>query len=139
MFCAYLAQSFNAPLKRNARGDADCAEITLNLNDYNDILTPKTKKESPIHTEELPRVELMIANPKSWMNSCGKEISRIHDRYKPSHLLVIHDELEKPVGKFTFKNGGSPNGHNGLKSIIQHLKRSVFFLSDSFIHTWAGF
>ena len=47
-------------------------------------------------------------------------------RLRSDNLIVIHDDTLLPVGSFAIKVGGSPNGHNGLKSIIQHLKTDSF-------------
>jgi peptidyl-tRNA hydrolase, PTH1 family len=33
-------------------------------------------------------------------------------------MIVLHDDLDRVIGKYSIKNGGSPEGHNGLKSII---------------------
>ena len=41
-------------------------------------------------------------------------------------LVVVHDELESPLGKITVKVGGSPRGHNGLKSCVSRLKGVAF-------------
>jgi PTH1 family peptidyl-tRNA hydrolase len=38
---------------------------------------------------------------------------------EPENILVVHDELEQPFGKLSFKVGGSARGHNGLRSIIE--------------------
>lgn len=40
-------------------------------------------------------------------------------------LVILHDELEKPLGQVKLKKTGSPAGHNGLISIIDHLKTKV--------------
>lgn len=40
-------------------------------------------------------------------------------------LVVLHDELEKPLGQVKLKETGSPAGHNGLISVIDHLKTKV--------------
>ncbi|KAK4621712.1 Peptidyl-tRNA hydrolase [Fulvia fulva] len=41
-------------------------------------------------------------------------------------LVVVHDELEKPLGAVSVKEQGSPKGHNGLKSIIAHMNNTPF-------------
>ncbi|EME43191.1 hypothetical protein DOTSEDRAFT_114782, partial [Dothistroma septosporum NZE10] len=41
-------------------------------------------------------------------------------------LVVVHDELEKPLGAVSVKEQGSPKGHNGLKSIIAHMNDTPF-------------
>lgn len=43
------------------------------------------------------------------------------DDQKIARLIVVHDELESPLGKIKIKKEGSAKGHNGLKSCKQHL------------------
>jgi len=63
---------------------------------------------------------LLLIKPQTFMNSSGNVIpALIKDGIKPDNILVIHDELEKPLGKIEFKTGGSHRGHNGLRSIIE--------------------
>ena len=40
--------------------------------------------------------------------------------------MIVHDELDLPVGRMRVKVGGGLAGHNGLKSIVQHLKTDDF-------------
>ena len=55
--------------------------------------------------------------PRTFMNLSGESVSRVKQFYKTSDLLVLHDELDIPLGSIRFKRGGSSGGHNGLKSI----------------------
>ena len=66
------------------------------------------------------------------MNTCGQAISRQLSHCNPDAFIVVHDELEMVLGKHGFKNGGSHNGHNGLKSIVDSLssKVCVFFIGS---------
>ena len=61
--------------------------------------------------------------PQTFMNNSGMAVQDVMNYYKlsPKHLIVIHDDINLPCGEFRIKFGGSANGHNGLKSIIQHL------------------
>jgi peptidyl-tRNA hydrolase, PTH1 family len=60
--------------------------------------------------------------PQTFMNSSGNVIPFLTKKgLKAENILVVHDELELPYGKIKFKMGGSAKGHNGLKSIIQHI------------------
>ena len=36
-------------------------------------------------------------------------------------MIVLHDDLDRNIGKVSLKNGGSPEGHNGLRSIISSI------------------
>jgi peptidyl-tRNA hydrolase, PTH1 family len=63
--------------------------------------------------------KIILIKPQTFMNNSGKVIPfLIRKGMKPEHMLVIHDELEQPFGKLSFKMGGSARGHNGLRSII---------------------
>lgn len=75
-----------------------------------------------------------IVKPQTFMNNSGMAVKDVMSYYRlrNDNLIVIHDDTSLPVGSFMIKNGGSPNGHNGLKSIIQHLK------SDSFTRIRVG-
>ena len=53
-------------------------------------------------------------------NAFLKEQSSDEERSR-AKLIILHDELESPLGKIKFKTGGSPRGHNGLKSCITRL------------------
>jgi PTH1 family peptidyl-tRNA hydrolase len=65
----------------------------------------------------------LLVKPLTYMNLSGKAVSRICGRHAiaPADLVVVHDELDLPVGRMKFKRGGGDNGHNGLKSIQERL------------------
>ena len=61
----------------------------------------------------------MYSNAKDFMNLSGVSIKKFLDFYKINmkNLLVIHDDIDLPLGKIKIKIGGGNAGHNGLKSI----------------------
>ena len=61
----------------------------------------------------------MLALPRSFMNESGGPVKALCDFYKVplDRLVVIHDELDIPLGTVRVKSGGGDNGHNGLKSL----------------------
>ncbi|CBG40064.1 aminoacyl-tRNA hydrolase [Helicobacter mustelae] len=61
-----------------------------------------------------------LIKPQTFMNLSGQSVKKVQDYYKIENLLVIHDELDIPVGAVRFKSGGGNGGHNGLKSIDQN-------------------
>lgn len=63
--------------------------------------------------------EVFYAKPTTMMNASGLCVSSIMGFYKIEHLLVVHDELDLPLGSLRFKKGGSDGGHNGLRSITE--------------------
>lgn len=63
------------------------------------------------------------------MNESGRSVKRLvsNSGIKDlQHLIVIHDELDLPIGRLKIKQGGGTAGHNGLKSIGEHLKDLSF-------------
>ncbi|WP_412841955.1 aminoacyl-tRNA hydrolase [Corynebacterium yudongzhengii] len=67
--------------------------------------------------------EAVVIKPQTFMNLSGEAVRAVVEKYgiAPEHVVVIHDELDLPAGTVRLKKGGNENGHNGLKSITQHL------------------
>lgn len=67
--------------------------------------------------------KVIFAISEGYMNVSGKPIRKVMDYFSvPAHqLVVVHDELDLDFGRLKLKRGGSEGGHNGLKSITQHL------------------
>jgi len=78
----------------------------------------------------LPRVkgDFLLTKPLTYMNLSGMAVARICREHgiQPRHALVIHDELDLPLGRMKFKQGGGTAGHNGLSSIVQELGTDDF-------------
>ena len=65
---------------------------------------------------------VLLVKPQTYMNNSGEVIPQLKKRgIGAEHILVVHDELEKPFSKLAIKDGGSHRGHNGLRSIIEYL------------------
>jgi peptidyl-tRNA hydrolase, PTH1 family len=62
------------------------------------------------------------------MNDSGQSVGAALRFYKldPQRLLVVHDEIDLPLGDVRAKLGGGLAGHNGLRSLVQHLKTQDF-------------
>lgn len=63
------------------------------------------------------------------MNDSGQAVSSLVRRYRiesPEQIIVVQDELDLEPGVVKVKNGGGLAGHNGLRSITQHLKSQDF-------------
>jgi PTH1 family peptidyl-tRNA hydrolase len=67
--------------------------------------------------------KLLLAIPTTYMNHSGFAAQKLLSFYKiePEHLLVVHDELDLPVGTVRLKVGGGHGGQNGLRHIIDQL------------------
>jgi peptidyl-tRNA hydrolase, PTH1 family len=66
-----------------------------------------------------PHNDTWLLKPTTFMNASGKAVAALANYYKisPKEILVIHDELDLPVGSTKLKFGGGHGGHNGLRDI----------------------
>ncbi len=74
-----------------------------------------------------PRV--VLAFPITYVNESGQAVAALVRRYKieePGKIIVVHDELDLEPGTMRLKVNGGLAGHNGLRSISQHLKTQDF-------------
>jgi PTH1 family peptidyl-tRNA hydrolase len=70
-----------------------------------------------------------LAFPLTFMNESGRAVSALVRRYRiesPEQIIVVQDELDLEPGVVKLKNGGGLAGHNGLRSIAQHLRTQDF-------------
>lgn len=72
--------------------------------------------------------KVMLAQPQTFMNLSGESVRALMDYYKLDleDLVVIYDDISLPVGQVRIRPKGSAGGHNGIKSIIQHLGTQEF-------------
>lgn len=69
-----------------------------------------------------PFGKVLLIKSRTFMNDTGAIIPGILRRgIKPEDILVVHDELDLPVGTLKARVGGSHRGHNGLKSIMARI------------------
>ncbi|WP_291314918.1 aminoacyl-tRNA hydrolase [Corynebacterium sp. UBA2622] len=66
---------------------------------------------------------IAYARPTTYMNESGEAVGPLAELLgvEPDHVVVLHDELDLPAGTVRLRRGGSENGHNGLKSVSEHL------------------
>jgi PTH1 family peptidyl-tRNA hydrolase len=72
---------------------------------------------------------LALAIPLTYYNESGLAVAalaRRHDLDDASRIVIVHDELDLPVGKIKVKLGGGLAGNNGLRSIKSHLHTDEF-------------
>jgi PTH1 family peptidyl-tRNA hydrolase len=80
------------------------------------------------HLAKLPGSATVLLKPQTFMNLSGRAVQQILAYYKwpPEQLLVVHDDAALPLGTLRFREKGSAGGHNGIKSILQHLGSDGF-------------
>ena len=99
-----LAQAAGAPLKSQAKLQGLGAEIGSGAG----------------------RLRLLM--PQTYMNESGRSVRSSLDWYRlePAAMLVLVDDMDLPLGRLRLRMAGGAGGHNGLKSIIQHLGSEQF-------------
>jgi PTH1 family peptidyl-tRNA hydrolase len=73
--------------------------------------------------------DLVLLKPETFMNLSGESVQEALHFYKldpKTDLIVIHDDLDLPVGTLRLTGGAGPGGHNGVKSIIEKLGLKEF-------------
>jgi PTH1 family peptidyl-tRNA hydrolase len=74
--------------------------------------------------------DLWLLKPMTYMNRSGLSVQAMAEYFQiePSQILVVHDDLDLPLGALRLKQGGGAGGHNGLKDLISHLGDSFWRL-----------
>jgi PTH1 family peptidyl-tRNA hydrolase len=72
--------------------------------------------------------KLALLKPETYMNESGRSVGAAASFFKvdPDAVLVVHDESDLELGRLQLRLGGGLAGHNGLRSIAQHLKTQEF-------------
>ena len=85
------------------------------------------KDGSPVLIPDEAPSHIYFLKPETYMNLSGESIIEVANFYKikPEETLIVHDELELPVGTVSFKWSGGLGGHNGLRST-----KAVFGTAD---------
>ena len=74
-------------------------------------------------TGRMGETRVIAIKPTTFMNLSGEAVQAVSDFYKvhPNQTIVVHDELDITFGQIRTRMGGASAGHNGIKSIIQHI------------------
>ena len=82
----------------------------------------RKKFQGEIAEGEIDNNKALLLKPQTYMNNSGEAVQAAMAFYKipVQNIVVIHDEMDCPVGKLKSKVGGDAGGHNGIKSIDSH-------------------
>jgi PTH1 family peptidyl-tRNA hydrolase len=89
----------------------------------------RSKEQALVAEARIGTCRLALAFPQTYMNDSGRAVSPLVRRYGITDLttlVVVHDELDLPLGSIRVKSGGGLAGHNGLRSIKAHLHSDAF-------------
>jgi PTH1 family peptidyl-tRNA hydrolase len=73
--------------------------------------------------------DVLLAKPQTYMNLSGKSVARLVEglRISSDDLIIVHDDLDLPVGKIRVRYGGGSGGHKGIESIFTELGSRDFY------------
>lgn len=85
--------------------------------------TEKKDLKSLIAMQTLGDSRVILVKPTTYMNLSGEAAQAVSHFYKvpTSQIIAVYDELDIPFGQIRIRQGGSAAGHNGVKSLIEHL------------------
>jgi len=80
------------------------------------------------HMAKLPGSGTVLLKPQTFMNLSGRAVRQFlaYHKWTPDQMLVVHDDAALPLGTLRFREKGSAGGHNGIKSILEHLGSDGF-------------
>lgn len=83
----------------------------------------RVQNKALIGTGKIARRDVVLAKPQTYMNRSGEAVGALARYYKisPANVLAIYDELDLPFGTLRLREKGGAGGHNGMRSLIQHL------------------
>lgn len=78
--------------------------------------------------QKLAGHDVILAEPQTYMNESGRCVAQLANFFKiaPADILILHDDMDLPLGKLRIKAGGKSGGHNGIKSIVSQLGTTDF-------------
>lgn len=98
-------------------------EVIEELAERHQIPVRKRTLRSVLGDGIIEKQKVILARPMTFMNLSGEAISAIARMYRisPEDIIVLLDDVAIPAGALRLRLKGSPGGHNGLKSVEQHL------------------
>ena len=104
-------------------------DVVDEIIDKYDIPYSGTKHRAMYGSGMIDGVKTVVAKPLTYMNLSGEAVRALVDFYKidpATELIVIYDDVALEPGKLRIRKKGSAGGHNGIKSIIEHLGTKEF-------------
>ena len=89
---------------------------------------PEKKFDAEIAEGNIHGEKVLLVKPQTFMNRSGEATQKILSFYKltPTDIVVVHDDLDIPAGKFKIATDSSSAGHNGVQNIIDQLGTQAF-------------
>jgi len=112
---------------RHNIGFAVVSSFKFQVSSFSDWKTNK-KFNADIANGKLGQEKVVLLRPLTFMNNSGQAVATAASFYKikPADILIIHDDIDLPLGKIRIKKDGSSGGHRGVESIIASLGSKKF-------------
>jgi PTH1 family peptidyl-tRNA hydrolase len=83
----------------------------------------KKKEKALIFEGIIDGKKIILIKPQTFMNLSGKSVYALSKRFrvKPSHILVVFDDIDLELGSVRFRQEGSGGTHNGMKDVVKFL------------------
>lgn len=115
-FCDFFVEKINSGFQNNKN-----AEINFEQN---------KKFRAEIVELNSEKNKFIVIKPQTYMNASGESVKKVKNFYKiiPADIIIVHDELDIPLGKFKIQHGGGSKIHNGLRSLEEELAGRNFWM-----------
>jgi len=103
-------------------------QVVDRLAEANHIRNSTKRLKSFYGVGKIDSEEVVLAKPMTFMNRSGEAVTRLVDFFNVGmeDLIVVHDDLDLPLGRLRFKRRGGDGGHQGLRSIIEAMGKNTF-------------
>lgn len=103
-------------------------QVVARLAERHDMTFTRVMFKACITTGDIAAERVVLARPLTFMNLSGQAVRPLLHWYHLdlAELLVIHDDLDLPLGRIRLRNKGGSGGHKGMRSIIQSLNSEDF-------------
>lgn len=84
--------------------------------------------QTKFHAQFIKQMSYVLLKPQTFMNKSGISVQEASKFFgiPPAEILIVHDDIELPFGEVRLQTGGGMGGHNGLRSVHQHLGTEAF-------------
>ena len=82
---------------------------------------PEFNLQKKYNAEVSENENILLAKPQTFMNDSGKAVKKILSKETVENLIVVHDDIDLPVGKIKIIKDRGSAGHKGVESIIQNI------------------
>ena len=112
---------------RGTRHNVGFAVVEL-LADRHKLKIARGRNKAMLGIGPIAGHSVALVKPLTYMNLSGQAVGPLARSFnlKPSHVLVIADDLDLPLGKLRLRAKGSPGGHNGHKSLMAFLQTNEY-------------